>query len=119
MPFYERYLKWVGGILHGDLGKSSETNEPVATLVADRLGKTGILAFWVFALMIPLSLAFGVIAGMKEGSAQDRLTSFISILTTSLPEIATAVILTVDFRARTADGCRAIRRWSTAGIGGH
>jgi peptide/nickel transport system permease protein len=93
VPFYERYFKWVGGILHGDLGKSYQTNEPVATLVANRLGKTGILAFWVFALMIPLSLTFGIIAGMKEGSAQDRLTSFISILTTSLPEIATAVIL--------------------------
>jgi peptide/nickel transport system permease protein len=93
VPFYERYIKWAGGILRGDLGKSYQTNEPVVTLVADRLGKTGILAFWVFALMIPLSLTFGIIAGMKEGSAQDRLTSVISILTTSLPEIATAVIL--------------------------
>jgi peptide/nickel transport system permease protein len=43
--------------------------------------------------MIPLSLSCGIIAGMKEGSAQDRITSFISIVTTSLPEIATAVIL--------------------------
>jgi peptide/nickel transport system permease protein len=93
VPFYERYMKWAGGILRGDLGKSYQTNEPVVTLVADRLGKTGILAFWVFALMIPLSLTFGIVAGMKEGSAQDRLTSVISILTTSLPEIATAVIL--------------------------
>ena len=56
----------------------------------ERLKKTGILAFWVFALMIPLSLTFGIIAGMKEGSAQDRMTSFISVVTTSLPEIATA-----------------------------
>jgi peptide/nickel transport system permease protein len=93
VPFYERYGKWVGGILRGDLGKSYQTNEPVITLVASRLAKTGILALWVFALMIPLSLTFGIIAGMKEGSAQDRLTSIISIITTSLPEIATAVIL--------------------------
>jgi peptide/nickel transport system permease protein len=93
VPFYQRYGRWVGGILTGDLGKSYQTNEPVATLVLDRLKKTGILGFWVFALMIPLSLTCGVIAGMKEGSAQDRITSFISIVTTSLPEIATAVIL--------------------------
>jgi len=92
VPFYERYAKWVGGILTGDLGKSYQTNEPVATLVLERLKKTGILGFWVFALMIPLSLSCGIIAGMKEGSAQDRITSFISIVTTSLPEIATAVI---------------------------
>jgi peptide/nickel transport system permease protein len=93
VPFYQRYAKWVGGIFRGDLGKSYQTNEPVATLVLERLEKTGILGFWVFALMIPLSLVFGIIAGMKEGSAQDRITSFVSIVTTSLPEIATAVIL--------------------------
>jgi len=93
VPFYERYAKWVGGILRGDLGKSYQTNEPVATLLVERLKRTGILGFWVFALMIPLSLTFGIIAGMKEGSAQDRVTSFLSIVTTSLPEIATAVIL--------------------------
>jgi peptide/nickel transport system permease protein len=97
VPFFQRYLNWAGGVLTGDLGKSFEKNEPVAGLVAGRLANTGILAFWVFALMIPLSLTLGVVAGMKEGSFQDRLTSFISVLTTSLPEIATAIFLTVIF----------------------
>jgi peptide/nickel transport system permease protein len=96
-PFYLRYANWVGAVLHGDLGKSFEKNEPVSGLIAERLERTGVLAFWVFALMIPLSLTLGVIAGMKEGSAQDRLTSFISVFTTSLPEIATAIFLTVIF----------------------
>jgi peptide/nickel transport system permease protein len=97
VPFYQRYLSWAGGVLRGDFGKSFEKNEPVGRLLATRLVRTGILAFWVFALMIPLSLTFGIVAGMKEGSAQDRLTSFISVVTTSLPEIATAIILTVIF----------------------
>ena len=96
-PFYLRYANWVGAVLHGDLGKSFEKNEPVAGLIVERLERTGILAFWVFALMIPLSLTFGVIAGMKEGSARDRVTSFIAVFTTSLPEIATAIYLTVIF----------------------
>jgi len=97
IPFYQRYLNWAGGILRGDFGKSFEKNEPVGGLLATRLVRTGILAFWVFALMIPLSLILGIIAGMKEGSAQDRITSFVSVVTTSLPEIATAIILTVIF----------------------
>ena len=97
VPFYERYLNWAGGVARGDFGKSFEKNESVASLLATRLANTGLLAFWVFALMIPLSLLFGVIAGMREGSFQDRLTSFISVFTTSLPEIATAIILTVIF----------------------
>ena len=116
VPFYERYAKWVGGILTGDLGKSYQTNEPVATLVLERLKKTGILGFWVFALIIPLSLTCGIIAGMKEGSAQDRITSFISVVTTSLPEIATAVILMSVF-ALGSNGFRRIPPWSAAGTG--
>ncbi|MBV9703462.1 MAG: ABC transporter permease [Methylobacteriaceae bacterium] len=97
VPFYQRYLNWAGGVARGDFGKSFEKNEPVGSLLAARLLHTGLLAFWVFALMIPLSLTFGIIAGMKEGSAQDRLTSFVAVVTTSLPEIATAIILTVVF----------------------
>jgi peptide/nickel transport system permease protein len=97
VPFYERYLKWVGGIMRGDLGKSFQTNEPVSQLLAKRLTNTGVLALCVFALMIPLSLTLGVIAGMKEGAFRDRAVSFIAVLTTSMPEIATAIILTVIF----------------------
>ena len=97
VPFYERYLKWVGGVVTGDLGRSFEKNEPVTRLLADRLINTGILAFWVFALMVPISLTLGIIAGMREGAFRDRAVSFIAVLTTSLPEIATAIVLTVIF----------------------
>lgn len=97
VPFYERYAKWAGGILKGDLGRSFQKSADVRTLIGRALLNTGILAFWVFALMIPLALVTGVIAGMREGSAQDRTVSFISVLFTSIPEIATAIFLTVIF----------------------
>ncbi|MCY3829521.1 MAG: ABC transporter permease [Rhodospirillaceae bacterium] len=95
VPVYERYAQWVGGLLQGDFGKSFEKNAPVSKVMGERLLNTGILAFWVFALMIPLSLIFGIVAGMKEGSFQDRSVSFIAVFTTSIPEIATAILLTV------------------------
>jgi peptide/nickel transport system permease protein len=94
-PFYERYVSWIRDVFGGDFGHSFEKNTPIGPLLADRLLNTGILAFWVFALMIPLSLVLGVLAGMKEGSAQDRTITFISVFTTSIPEIATAIFLTV------------------------
>jgi len=97
VPFYDRYFRWVGGVVTGDLGKSFEKNEPVGHLLGQRLANTGILAFWVFALMIPLSLTLGIIAGMKEGAFRDRFVSFLAVFTTSLPEIATAIVLTVIF----------------------
>jgi len=46
VPFYDRYLRWVGGVVTGDLGKSFEKNEPVGRLLGERLANTGILAFW-------------------------------------------------------------------------
>jgi len=97
VPFYQRYADWLGNVFTGDLGKSFEKNRPVGPLLADRLVNTGILAFWVFALMVPISLVLGVVAGMREGSVQDRAVTFLSVFTTSIPEIATAIILTVVF----------------------
>jgi peptide/nickel transport system permease protein len=97
VPFYERYFHWLGDVAKGDLGKSFEKNTPVGPLLADRLMNTGILAFFVFALMVPISLVLGVIAGMREGSFQDRAVTFLSVITTSIPEIATAILLTVVF----------------------
>ena len=47
--------------------------------------------------MIPIALVGGVLAGMREGSVQDRSISFVSVLFTSIPEIATAIFLTVIF----------------------
>jgi peptide/nickel transport system permease protein len=95
VPFYERYVDWVGNVFGGDFGHSFEKDTDIGPLLADRLINTGILGFWVFALMIPISLVTGVLAGMKEGSAQDRTITFISVFTTSIPEIATAILLTV------------------------
>jgi peptide/nickel transport system permease protein len=97
IPVYERYAKWLGGVFTGDLGYSFEKATDVGPLLLDRLKNTGILAFWVFALMIPISLILGVLSGMNEGSKTDRTITFISVFFTSMPEIATAVIVTVVF----------------------
>jgi len=96
-PFLIRYVEWVGDALHGDFGDSIRFKAPVSTLLWDRLANTGILALCVFAIMIPLSLVLGVLSGMREGSWLDRSISFISILTTSIPEFASATFLVALF----------------------
>src|SRR5688572_12868560 len=67
VPFYERYVNWIGGVFQGDFGRSFQKNEEVGYLLGRALVKTGILAFWVFALMVPLALITGVLAGIREG----------------------------------------------------
>src|SRR5690606_4178865 len=61
------------------------------------LGATGILMFWVLAVMVPVSLLIGVLAGMREGSRTDRALSVASIASTATPEYVSGVIFTVIF----------------------
>jgi peptide/nickel transport system permease protein len=64
-------------------------------LLKESLANTAILAFFVFLIMIPVALTLGVLGGMNEGSPLDRIISFAAVFTTSIPQIATAVLLTV------------------------
>ncbi|GLQ06968.1 ABC transporter permease [Sneathiella chinensis] len=96
-PFLERYLTWSLNAVQGDFGDSIQLKAPVADVLWPRLGNTAILAGLVFAFMIPLSLTLGVIAGMKEGSVRDRSISITSVLTTSVPEFASATFLSAVF----------------------
>lgn len=94
-PVATRYVRWIGHVATGYLGRSLEKNVAVSTLLGERLLKTGILAFFFFLFMVPLSLALGVLAGMREGGVLDRIISILAVITTSIPQIATAVLLTV------------------------
>jgi peptide/nickel transport system permease protein len=81
----------------GDFGDSVRFKVPVGDVMWPRLWNTAILGFWVFAIMIPLSLTLGILAGMREGSKLDRSISVSGIVTTSVPEFASAVFLAAIF----------------------
>ena len=96
-PLHVRYLSWLGNFASGDFGESIRFKAPVADVLWPRLGNTGILGLATLAVMIPLSLLLGVLAGMREGSPLDRVISVSSIVTTSVPEFASAVFLAAIF----------------------
>ena len=96
-PLWSRYVTWLGNFLSGDFGESVRFKVPVAEVLWPRLWNTAVLGFWVFVVMIPLSLVLGVLAGMREGSVLDRTISVASIVTTSIPEFASAVFLSAVF----------------------
>ena len=96
-PLPLRYIRWLGGVMTGDFGESVIYKVPVSEILWPRLGNTAILGGLVLALVIPLALFFGVLAGMREGALRDRIISVSCILTTSVPEYASAPLLTVIF----------------------
>ncbi|WP_282609369.1 ABC transporter permease [Pelagibius sp. Alg239-R121] len=96
-PIYQRYFSWLFNFISGDFGDSVRFKVPVSEILWPRLGNTGILAAATLAVVIPISLGLGVLAGMREGSKLDRTISVGSIITTSIPEFASAPLLGAIF----------------------
>ena len=96
-PLWVRYGTWLWNFVNGDFGESVRFKVPVSEILWPRLANTAILGLVTFAVMIPVSLVLGVVAGMREGSRLDRAISVTSIITTSVPEFASAVFLSAVF----------------------
>jgi peptide/nickel transport system permease protein len=95
--FVLRYFDWLANFVVGDFGTSIRFKVPVGDIMWPRLGNTGILALATMAVVVPVSLGLGVLAGMREGSRLDRGISVTSIVTTSIPEFASAPLLLTIF----------------------
>ena len=96
-PMLVRYAEWLGNAATGDLGYSTRFRKPVSEVIGERLWYTAILMFWVMVVMVPSALVIGVLAGMREGSTQDRSLSVVSIVSTSTPEYVSGILFTVLF----------------------
>jgi len=120
-PLFVRYARWVGVLLgliedpladpslglgfedsrghryFGNLGFSTLFKEPVNNIIWERLENTGALAGLAYAIIVPLSILFGVLSGIREGSALDRGLSLTGIVLTSIPEYALGVFTVVIF----------------------
>ena len=96
-PALVRYAEYMGRALTGDFGQSIVYRQPVSNILWDRLGNTLLLAAISFAVIVPLSVLFGVLAGMREKSITDRAVSVFSSITASIPEFAMGVFLIAVF----------------------
>jgi peptide/nickel transport system permease protein len=96
-PLLVRYAEYMGKALTGDFGQSIVFRQPVAEVLWDRLGNTLVLAAVSFAVIVPISILFGVLAGMRERSPLDRAVSVFSSIGASIPEFAMGVFLIAVF----------------------
>lgn len=96
-PALTRYLHWLGAILQGDFGDSLRYRRPVAEVLWPRLANTALLGALTLAAVSVLGLGLGVLAGVNEGRLLDRVVSVTAVVTTSVPEFASAVILSSVF----------------------
>src|ERR1700733_9289802 len=86
-----------GSRYFGDFGYSTLYKLPVNDVMWKRLGHTALLAGIAFALIVPLSMLFGILSGLREGGALDRILSVVCITFTSIPEFASGVFMVTLF----------------------
>ncbi|MDT9685132.1 ABC transporter permease [Streptomyces sp. TRM76323] len=74
-PLVPRWWGWLTSALTGDLGDSSVMRQPVADVIAERIGWSALLAATAFAVAILLGTALGVLAARRRGGWLDRSVS--------------------------------------------
>ena len=93
----EDYFPLSRGLLRGDPGISYRTRRPVGPTLVRRLRNSLTLALVAFLFIMPIALALGIVAGLNEGRPSDRGISVASLVTTSIPEFVTGVLLILVF----------------------
>lgn len=87
------YIPLMKGFIRGDPGTSLRTGRPVSKALFLRLRNSVVLAGIAFVIVMPLALLLGLIAGLKEGSLQDRVLSIGGMMFSVIPEFATGIFL--------------------------
>ncbi|MEB8389315.1 ABC transporter permease [Rhodobacteraceae bacterium KMM 6894] len=96
-PYLIQYWRWLSGILSGDLGYSLAGDRPISELVASRYHNTLVVSVFTTAIVVPLSLALGIVAAMFPGSLYDRLLTIGAVATVAAPDFFVAMLLVIFF----------------------
>ncbi len=102
-PLPVQYVKWLWLALHGNLGDSFFSRQPVMTLIVQRLPLTLILMGVSEVFIIIISLILGTISAVKQYSTTDNVITSFSFIGYSMPIFFIALglmnIFAVDFKA--------------------
>ncbi|UQN29933.1 ABC transporter permease [Brachybacterium kimchii] len=91
-PLVVRYLRFLGGMLHGDLGTTSG-NTPVTDVVAKAFPITLQLTFLGLAFAIVLAAILGVLAALFRDRWPDQLIRVLSVAALATPSFWLAILL--------------------------
>lgn len=91
-PMVVQYVKWVGGIFHGDLGYSLEWRRPVSELIVGRLGLTMALSAISLVIMWAIAVPIGIYSATHQYSLGDNLLTLLGFLGLSLPDFLLGLV---------------------------
>jgi peptide/nickel transport system permease protein len=92
-PLLFQFGQWIGRIARGDLGRSYYMQQPVASLIAERLEPTISLASVTLLFAIFVGVPIGVVAASRHGGFLDRVLMSASVLGFSVPVFLLGYVL--------------------------
>jgi peptide/nickel transport system permease protein len=96
-PLLTRYLSWIGGLLHGNMGTSYSYRTAVEPFIRAALINSVKLALLAFVIVVPLAILGGVIAALYAGRPLDRIISVTGLSLATVPEFVSGIVLIVVF----------------------
>jgi len=96
-PILVQYGRYIWGVLHGDLGKSIVTKQPVFKEFITLFPATVELSFFALIFAVAFGIPAGVIAGVKRGSVFDHSVMGLSLTGYSMPIFWWGLLLMLFF----------------------
>jgi len=84
-PIVVQYLRWIGGLLHGDLGYSYVSEKPALDEILPRIPITARLAGLALLFSASIGIPLGVISAVHQGTRLDYALRVVSLSGLSLP----------------------------------
>jgi peptide/nickel transport system permease protein len=92
-PFYVQYLKWVGQLLHGNLGFSNHLNQSVVSLIGQCLPRTVVLVALGTIVSLLFGIPLGVYQAVRRNSVSDYVLTGVSFLGYSTPTFFLGILM--------------------------
>ena len=92
-PMHIRYLRWMEGLLKGDLGYSLEYQRPNSELIGERLVLTVFLALFAFAITWIVAVPAGIYSATHQNSLLDYAFALLNYVGVATPNFMLALIL--------------------------
>ena len=96
-PLPVRYAYWVAGVVHGDLGESVRTQQPVLDLVLQKLPVTIELALLAMTIALVIGIPAGVVSAVGRGTAWDHIANVFALWGISTPNFWLGILMILLF----------------------
>jgi peptide/nickel transport system permease protein len=96
-PIVVQYLRWIGGLLQGDLGYAYVSEKPALEEILPRIPITAKLAGLALFFSVVLGVPLGVISAVRQNTALDYVLRVVSLSGLSLPSFWLGLLILMGF----------------------